>query len=66
MFIVSFKDVSETDSRLSFTGLDEIEAAAGLVQKVKSSKKRATREPETPNIDALLDHGILHCIVSLI
>ncbi|KAK1364064.1 Utp12 domain-containing protein [Heracleum sosnowskyi] len=38
-------------------GLDEIEAAAGLVQKVKPSKKRAAREPETANMEALLDHG---------
>lgn len=38
-------------------GLDEIEAAAGLVQKVKPSKKRAAREPETANMEAVLDHG---------
>lgn len=61
MFIHVFK----TDSRLSFTGVDEIEAAAGLVQKAKSSKKRAKREPETADMEALLDHGRLHRIVSL-
>lgn len=38
-------------------GLDEIEAAAGLVQKVKPSKKRSAREPETTDMEALLDHG---------
>ncbi|KAL8117321.1 hypothetical protein AgCh_015283 [Apium graveolens] len=49
--------ISEQNGTPEGRGLDKIEAAAGLVRKVKSSKKRAAREPETASIEALLDHG---------
>ncbi|WOH09834.1 hypothetical protein DCAR_0729293 [Daucus carota subsp. sativus] len=54
---VELTTIGEQNGTPEDRGVDEIEAADGLVQKAKSSKKRAKREPETADMEALLDRG---------